>query len=110
MRQGVRQKRANEAHRNCTAICSLALPLGSQSVERVGKGASYRRPKSDFRGIKCREKLNGIRRMCVVRVADAGQQAKESGVEMTAQHSQLPQHSLQITREDSVRHKRTTTE
>ena len=68
----------------------------------MGQGAPDGRPKGDFGGIKSREKLDGVWGVRVVGVADAGEQAKESGVEVGAQDSEFPQHSLQTRREASV--------
>ncbi len=65
----------------------------------MGQGAPDGRAKGHFGGIKSGEKLDGVWGVRVVRVADAGEEAKESGVEVSAQDSELPQHSLHTARE-----------
>ncbi len=61
----------------------------------MGQGAPDGRAKGDFGGIKSRQKLDGVWGVRVVGVADAGEEAKESGVEVSAQDGEFPQHSLQ---------------
>ena len=83
----------------------LACPVSWRAAGCGGwgrQGAPDGRAKGDFGGIKSREKLDGLWGGRVVGVADAGEQAKKSGVEVSAQDSEFPQHSLQTRREDSV--------
>ncbi len=79
-----------KTHRDGATVGAFVLSFRAKSLQGVGERTPERRSKSDFLRVESCEEFDGVWRVRVGGVADAGQQTQDGRVVVGAQDCELP--------------------